>query len=234
LELTIKCPNCKSNVPIGYPVCPYCGYDLRAVIRLKARRELTKWDIFTRVKKALFTPWAIFNDIMIAPDSVGPLIIIFIFSFLSALRIMILLGREIPLSALYEVFRVDLLILFSIMAGLFLYFVIWIFVSIYFNFVIKLLGSRPDSSLTRSLTGYSAGILFIPLLVSSIIVSTISSISDLNAIAYISELSRIVLFIGTIIYLLLLSDGLSKAYSINRILVFFLSIPIPLIAFLVF
>jgi len=234
LELTIKCPNCKSNVPIGYPVCPYCGYDLRAVIRLKARRELTKWDIFTRVKKALFTPWTIFNDIMIAPDSLGPLIIMFIFSIFSALRIMILLGREIPLSVLYEVFQVDLLILLSIIAGLFLYFIIWIFISIYFNFIIKLLGSRPDSSLTRSLTGYSAGIFFIPLLISSVIVSTIPSISDLNAIAYISDLSRIVLFVGTMIYLLLLSDGLSKAYAINRILVFFLSIPIPLIVFLVF
>ena len=234
MEFTIRCPNCKSNVPIGYPVCPYCGYDLRAVIRLRARRELTKWDILTRVKKALVSPWKIFNDIMIAPDSVGPLVIIFIFSVFSALRIIILLGREFPLDILYAIFRVDLLILLSIIAGLFLYFVSWIFISIYFNFVIKLLGSKPDSSLTRSLTGYSAGILFIPLLVSSVIILTVPNTSSIEALSYVSALSRAILFIGTLIYLLLLSDGLSKAYSINKILVFLLSIPIPLVVFLVF
>lgn len=234
MELTIKCPNCKSNVPIGYPICPYCGYDLRAIIRLKARRELNKWDIFIRVKKALFTPWKIFNDIMIAPDSIGPLIIIFIFSILSALRIIALLGREFSLFELYDIFQLDLLILLSIIVGLFLHFIIWIFISIYFNFIIKLLGSRPDSLLTSSLTGYSAGILFIPLIMVSIIISMTPSIVDLSSITYTLELSRIILFTGTIGYLIILSDGLSKAYSINRILVFLLSIPIPLIVFLVF
>ncbi len=234
MELTVRCPNCKSNVPIGYPICPYCGFDLRPIIRLKARRELTKWDILKRVKKALFTPWKLHRDIMIAPDSLGPLILILILSMFSAFRTTMLIGKFISLVKLYEIFRVDLLIILSTVAGLFLYTVIWIAVSIYVNFVVKLLGSRPDISLTRSITGYSAGILFAPFLVSSIVTLMIPNVIDITVISYFSNLSRTIIFASAILYLLSLSDAVSKAYAINRVLFFILSIPLFLAAFLVF
>jgi len=104
-------------------------------------------------------------------------------------------------------------------------------ITILINLIVKLLGSEPDFSLTLSIVGYSLG----PLIVANIIVLPL--ISSSGGISYTTDLiliynspsffvSRLIMGVAMIISLHLISDGLSKAYTVHRLLIFMILMPL--------
>jgi len=229
---TIKCPNCKSNVPIGYPICPYCGYDLRPIIRLKARQELTKRDIILRIRDSLIKPWKVYDSVILAPDSLGPLLIIMIISLLTALRLLIVLNKVLGFTELSTIADISLLLTLAFAGGFILYLCIWLGFSIYTNFILRLLGANTDFSLTRSLVGYSSSVLILFSAVSTLITVFMPNNPTLTTEPSIIGLSRIIIFIGIILVIGMISIGAAKAYFLNKYLVFVLLFPLALIAYL--
>lgn len=144
---TIKCPSCKNEVSITYTFCPYCGYDLRPLIRLKARKEVNiKWILLHRIRYLLIKPDKIFREISLTPDLIGPFMIFFLSALFVALKYPIL----VPLTGTNITFF--LLIFVASIAEIF---VINIFIAGLIHIVVRLLGGIGDFSTTLSIFGYS-------------------------------------------------------------------------------
>ena len=221
-EYTVICPNCKSAVPIGYPICPYCGFDLRPIIRFKAKQELTKYDILMRVKKALIRPWEIHKEIALAEDSLGPFIIALLLAFIFAIRLLIT-SSNIGLLAGLAIKDLGIFFFMSFFVSMALMLLIWLVLSIVANLIFKLLGAKTNFPLTRCMVGYSLAIVIPFLLVNTIILALSTSELDIINNAMIA---RMIMFSGMILFVAFLSEGASKTYFINRILVFIIFLPI--------
>ena len=144
---TIKCPSCKNTVSITYTFCPYCGYDLRPLIRFKARKEIDfKRILLYRIRWLMFKPDQIFKEINLTPDLIGPFLIIAFSALMITFRLALVLGTNIlnPMVFLFS-YLVALLVLFFFL--IFYSFLVYIFV--------KLAGGSGNYSTTVSIFGYS-------------------------------------------------------------------------------
>mgnify|MGYP003880493307 CR=1 FL=1 len=226
-EITIKCPNCKSNVPIGYSICPYCGFDLRPIIRLRAKRELTKHDILLRFKKAIFRPWIILDDIVLAPDNLGPLLIILLLSIITTIRTLISFHILAGDPLLFGAIKLTLFLPLLMISSLCFFICLWIIASFILNTIFRLLGASTDISLTMSLLGYAVGPLIIFSLISTLIISSVTGISvtspEIGSLLLSNTLiiaSQYIMLLGFLLAAYVISMGASKAYFLNRYLVF--------------
>ncbi|MGQ4890868.1 MAG: YIP1 family protein [Candidatus Njordarchaeia archaeon] len=144
---TIKCPSCKNEVSITYTFCPYCGYDLRPLIKLKARKEINiKWILLNRIRYLLIKPDKVFREIALTPDLIGPFMIFILSALFVALKYPIL---SPPSGTNMTFFS---LIFIASLAEVFL---INIFIVAIIHIVVRLLGGIGNFSTTLSIFGYS-------------------------------------------------------------------------------
>ncbi len=220
----IKCPRCKSLVPLGYIICPYCGYDLRPILRMYARRELTFKDIIRRVKDSIpiyggsLIPTDLFNEIMIAPDALGPTMIIVALSFfISLIYMRLLLGvgilASVNIGVLFVLLLPITLILNLILFAIYVSFINWIF---------RLIGAtNAEFTTTFSLLGYSLWPLVGASLIALFLMIAYNPSLLLEGVAYalshpLVSLVRYILFAGIIVSLIIANEGISKAYYLNK------------------
>ena len=237
----IKCPQCKSLVPLGYIICPYCGYDLRPILRMRARQELTFKDIVRRVRDSIpiyggsLIPTNLFNEIMIAPDALGPTIIIAAFSFfISLIYMRLLLGVGILMS-LNPVVLFVLSLLITLVLNLILF---AIYVS-FINWLFRLTGAtNAEFTTTFSLLGYSLWPLVGTSLLALFIMIAYNPSLILEGIGYaltdpLVILVRYILFAGIVVSLIIANEGISKAYYLNKFISLIIMLSPIIIVFLV-
>jgi len=147
----IKCPSCKNTVSISYAFCPYCGYDLRPIIRFKARREIGIKDIvMNRLRFILIKPHRVFKEIALSPDLIGPFMIFTLAALLITLRFTLVLKT-----------LTVILFLYLLAVSLIEVFILNIFIALIIHFIVRLLGGTGDFSITFSVYGYS----YLPMLI---------------------------------------------------------------------
>jgi|GEM_PF-5892983 len=231
-EISIKCPNCKSNVPVGYPICPYCGYDLRLIIRFRAIKELTFKDILNRIKKALIKPFEVYPEIVIAPDNRGGTLLLVILSVLLTLRLSLVLNHFLSellpkISLLSKVLEFSLALLLSFL----LCFIGSIIYILLINFSLDLMGAETQFSLSFAIFSYSLWPTIWGVFISNIaMMSILPEITENLSITF-QELSSLLIFPRTLflsgLFLtgILTGYGLSKAYMMSK----FITIPLSIL-----
>lgn len=202
-EETVRCPKCRKSVPVGYSSCPYCGYDLRGIFRLKASYELSFFDSLKRIKEISTSPLStgVWRKIAVAPDYGGPMLVFLAISSLLMLRLVIL--ARLPFKGVILLFA----FLFSSVV-LLLAFLLFSFIC---NKILIILGGGGDFDQTFSVLGYSAVPLFFGFLLTNILVFLLP-----NA----PEVSAYVFFPFFIWFSYLASHGLHIAHDLSKPLAF--------------
>jgi len=138
LEDFIICPSCKNRVSIAYTFCPYCGFDLRPLIRIKMSKEVNSLDIFIyRMKNFLLKPDDVFKDIALRSDNLGPILILFTMAFFISLRIFL-----VP--QIVNIYNYVLFLALSLIS----IFLFLMFFSLIIHIIVKLVGGYGNFSVT--------------------------------------------------------------------------------------
>ncbi|MHA1615780.1 MAG: zinc ribbon domain-containing protein [Candidatus Njordarchaeales archaeon] len=230
-KLHIKCPNCKSVVPIGYPICPYCGYDLRLIIRFRATREVTLRDIINRLKKALLNPFSLFSEILLAPDLQGGFLLLILLSLLLTLRFEITLNYLLPIVPATQTALMRIIHLLTVLLLSFVICFAWaVFYILFLNFFLNLFGAETNFSLSFAILGYSLWPIIIGMSISNIFYITQLHSSFLitfnpTQVYHSFSSARIVLLGTTFITGVISGYGYSKVYMISK----FITIPLSIL-----
>ncbi len=217
-EDTIKCPSCKNNVSVTYTFCPYCGYDLRPLIRFKARKEVNiKRIIQYRFRWILLKPDTVFKEISITPDLVGPFLIVLFSALLVTFRLGIILG-----SALFN----PVIFLFAFGSSMLILLFILMFYSFLIHVFVKLTGGTGSYTATVSIFGYSFIPAAIGILIVDIYLATTPIALNINNISFLVGVFRVGLYIE--VFFLLISAfyftyGLVYTHGMNRFFAFLVS-----------
>ncbi|MCD6491142.1 MAG: YIP1 family protein [Candidatus Njordarchaeia archaeon] len=223
-EQYIKCPSCGSKVLIGYKICPYCGFDLRPLIRRKASAELTFRDIIRRIEYVSIKPSSVFREIILAPEYSGPFLIVIAGALLLALRFLIVLLSAIPNIQLDLMSGLAIFLIAFISSSLMFIF-IWYLLSLLLHAIIRLIGGIGSFSLTLVIVGYSLTPLILGFFISNNLLFFVPNLTGTSLIDYLDvalNSSPVVIssyiFTGMLLWFgYLLSLGFSYAHGINKI-----------------
>ncbi len=162
---------------MGYSSCPYCGYDLRGIFRLKASYELSFIDSLKRIKEISTSPLPteVWRKIAVAPDYGGPMLIVFAISSLLMLRLFIL--AHLP-------FKGVILLLTFVLSSVVLFLVFLLF-SFICNKILIILGGGGDFDQTFSVLGYSAVPLFFGFLLTDLLVVLLPNALEVSAYVFL-------------------------------------------------
>ena len=237
---TIKCPNCKSLVPIGYAICPYCGYDLRFIVRFHATKQITIRDIYLRLKKSLKNPLSVYTEVALAPDTRGPLILLLIMALVLSIRLNSVISYTVP-SILLNAGLISSFLYFTsiLLINLTLSFVFSFLYIILVNFFLSLIGAEATFSQSFAIYGYSLWPSIVMLIISDLflpfILPSIPSSASYEAlkIAYTQlSIPRILSLVGLIATATLTGIGLSRTYLVSKFITIPLSIALIYLIFL--
>lgn len=190
MEFRIQCPSCRRVLTAPRLMCPYCGTDLRPLLRLRARLELSFRDVLARLRGVLVKPTETMRQIAAVPDMLGPALLILAASLLLSLRV----AAWLPLTALP--------LALTIIISLFLLLACWLVVSWLVNSVCRLVGGAGTFDQTASVLGYSATPLVIGLLLTEPLIRT-------------PPLSRVVLTPFAAWFIVLALIGLRDAHGLS-------------------
>jgi len=148
MEKPIRCPSCRNLVPSGYFMCPYCGTDLRLIIRLRMRLRLKMKDIIKRMRDVVMKPKSTMQEIVAVPDYLGPSLITLVLALFLSMRYVIIsssLGLIIGLYPFLVILFLNVLIAMSI----------WFIISAIINWIFRLFGGTQTFDQTAAAIGYS-------------------------------------------------------------------------------
>lgn len=203
---------------ITYTFCPYCGHDLRSLIRFKARKEVDlKRILLYRIRWMLLKPDQIFKEINLTPDLLGPFLILAFTALLLTVRMGLILGYGLlNLVVFFSSFLVAFIVLFFFL--IFYSFLIYVFV--------KLTGGTGNYSTTVSIFGYSLipsalGVLIVDIYLATTGVS--SGLSNSNILVSVFNTGAIIQSFFLLISAFYFSFGLMYAHGMNRYSAFLIS-----------
>ena len=198
-------------VSVTYTFCPYCGFDLRPLIRIKAREEVDlKRILLYRFRNLLYKPDKIFREIALTPDLIGPFLIMLVSAFFLALRFPILLPNSLNLYLFALFFLTSLAVVFTI--SLFITFIV--------HMVVRIIGGTGNFAVTLSIFGYSfipsaLGLLIIDLYLLSVPKELITLNSPLNLIP-VFRTAFTMFSVFLLITAFYFSFGLAYAHGMDR------------------
>ena len=171
----MRCPKCKNDVPVTYLFCPYCGYDLRFIIKERLIARLSFRERILRIMMLIRNPFKTIEHIASAPDLMGGFIVALICGLLLFGKVAVLFlknGVGLNLTA----------VAYLIMGAVFFQIVLWLFLSIAIHIAMKIVGGVGVFRDVMSLVGYNQIFIAIAHVVSIVVVSA-SSPSTVNGVA---------------------------------------------------
>jgi len=163
-----------------YLFCPYCGLDLRFIIRERLIARLTLHDRILRMLVLMRNPLNAIEHIASAPDLLGGAIICVLCSFVLLIKLLMLMVKySIPINA----YGVVCLLVASVLTQ----FLVWIFLAIVLHVGIRVAGGVGSFRDIMSIVGYCQLYLLIGHIVSMVMLSFVPPSPDP------SELSRALL-----------------------------------------
>ncbi len=151
-----QCPNCKEYVPAEYVVCVWCGFDLTSEIIKRSGIKISWIDALRRMSRVVYQPFSTLREIILLPDSKGPILVLYALSFLVTLQINIFVWK-MRYNVQSNIARMIAVIMIAVYP-LFLLFLLMIALRVGTRFgiiVIRLLGGKSEKDSLQALFGYS-------------------------------------------------------------------------------
>ncbi len=144
----LRCPRCKNDVPVIYIFCPFCGYDLRFIIRERLIMGLSLKDRLYRIYYLLRSPLVAMKHIASAPDFLGAFIV-----FMIGTLLLLLKNLVVYLGFIGGISKIAFLYLF--LNSLFLQFIFWLAFTVLFHIALVIMGGKGTFSDVLNVLGYS-------------------------------------------------------------------------------
>ena len=191
-----QCPNCKEYVPAEYVVCVWCGFDLTSEIIKRSGIKISWLDSLRRMSRVVYQPFSSLREIILLPDSKGPILVLYVLSLLITLQINIFVWK-IRYGVQSNIARMIAVIMIAIYP---LFLLVLLIVALRIGtrlgiIVIRLLGGKSEKDSLQALFGYS----LIPVAIGEGIASffrlfygkqQVSSISYSNISSYFDSISK--------------------------------------------
>ncbi|MEM1657579.1 MAG: zinc ribbon domain-containing protein [Candidatus Jordarchaeales archaeon] len=196
----MKCPKCKNKVSPDELNCPYCGARigeeiierLLPLLRKPLEKPATPLSVHHRLFTGMIKPNVVFSDIVSSPDLLGPLLVVFLNSFLSTIYFLLPIGKIFFTDMLFFLFFKDSLSSLPIILFYFnlsLAFLELFLVSFLYWLPLKLLGRDVRFKSFVSMVGYAYVLVVLGQMVSLIITSINSSVLVMPALPPVLQLS---------------------------------------------
>ncbi len=222
-----QCPNCKEYVPAEYVVCVWCGYDLTRDIEQELKKKGVKlsWiEALRRIWRVIRYPFEGIKEVSVFPDKKGPILILYIFSFLLTLQLNILIWKARYVTN--QKYALWVGIIFQALYPFILLVLMMIGVAIISRliyFVVNVLGGKTEKNAVNTLLVYSLSPLlitegiatFLRLFYSKVEIDPITYTTVSNAFASWAN-SGLTVFINIIRIIGWIWAGFLFAYGLKR------------------
>jgi len=169
----IRCPSCKNDIPITYLFCPYCGLDLRFIIRERLIARLTFRDRVLRIYMLFKDPIRTVEHIATAPDMFGGFLCLLICSVL-------LLFKSIIIFSKYGIRLSSTAVGYLILSAMLTQLVLWMALAFLVNLSIRIVGGIGTFRDITSIVGYTQAYFIIAHVASLVVVATSSVPYDIT------------------------------------------------------
>mgnify|MGYP000011625429 CR=1 FL=1 len=167
----IRCPRCKNDIPTTYIFCPFCGFDLRFIIREKLITRLSLKDRIYRIYYLFRMPLESMKHIASAPDFLGAVLVSIIGAALLFIK-----SIAVYLEFIGSLSRESLIYLF--LNALVLQFILWFVFAMFFHIALSIVGGKGTFGDVVNVLGYSMIFVNIGHVFSLILMSIASSTPD--------------------------------------------------------
>lgn len=206
----IRCPRCKNDVPVTYLFCPYCGYDLRFLIRERLAARLTFRDKLFRLYFLFRNPLIAIKHIATAPDFTGSFIAIFLAIFTMFLKSIVVLFKEASGISFYAVIYLFLL-------ALMLEIILVTILTLIIHIAISIVGGKGLIKDIFCMIGYSQAYFAVAHLISLILVVSAPITGDETALIASVSPSTFLYVIVLILTGIVVGYGISFTHLLKKI-----------------
>ncbi|MFW9990453.1 MAG: Yip1 family protein [Candidatus Odinarchaeota archaeon] len=187
-EDSVVCPNhgCGERVPKDYVLCPYCGYNLLAVLKEATKVKITIRESIGRIRKLVpvRNPMLLkdktlecMGEVATNADRKGPIIVLFLLSAAYSLKLAPYVGAINnasggPVAVSPQFVFLLFYIFIPLLIGLFLLpvnYLIWRVLAILVHFPSKYMGGGGSQVETQSVIGYA----LTPLIIGELVINTV-------------------------------------------------------------
>jgi len=142
-----------------YLFCPYCGLDLRFIIKEKLIARLTLRDRLVRIYMLFRDPFRTMEHIASAPDLMGGFILMLLCGFILTLKFILIFSW-------YGVGISSISFIYLLISAFTLEMMLWLSLSMIIGFAIKIVGGTGSFREILSLVGYNQVYLLIAHIIS--------------------------------------------------------------------